>query len=211
MQPEVFAPVAGSTLRAPPLRAPVPQRRVSIADFFSPPARKGAGAAVHSVGASTGRKRASLLAPASASAEPSADAAEEAEAEDAAVAVPPSSVKRARTSKGARFLHVTCRAAHSDACSQRLPCATRWRACCTASSAAPSLRRRAPARFPSTPMRLRGARPRAARPARRLRRCRRRSRTPWPGGHPPHRARCCARYSHWATCRSGWRKPPRSR
>ena len=110
LQPEVFSPVAGSALRALPLRAPVPQRRVSIADFFSPPTRKGAGSAVHCVGASTGRKRASFLAPASASAEPSADAADE--AEDAVVAVPPSSVKRARNTKGARFA----------LCASRPPC-----------------------------------------------------------------------------------------
>ena len=91
--------MAASALRAPPLRAPVQQQRMSIADYFSPPASRGAGLAAHCVGASTGRARASLLAPASASAERSGDAAEE--REDDAVAVPPSSVKRARTSKGA--------------------------------------------------------------------------------------------------------------
>ena len=94
--------MASSALRAAaPLRAPAQQQRLSIADYFSSPAPRGTAVAAHCFGASAGRKRASLLAPASASAEPSAEAADEEELD--AVAVPPSSVKRARTSRGARL------------------------------------------------------------------------------------------------------------
>ena len=210
LQPEVFAPVAGSAMRAPPMRAPLPQRRVSIADFFSPPTHRGTGSAVHCLGASTGRKRASFLAPTSVSAERNAEAADE--LEDAAVAFPPSTVKRARTNKGACFAHAGRLAAFGalTLASQRLPCATQLRACCTASLAAPSPRLCAVARFPSTPMRPREAHLRAARRARCRRSRRRPSRTPWPGEHLAHHARCGGRCSRSGICRNGWRKPPRS-
>lgn len=112
----------GSALRgAPPGRAAQQQQqqqRLSIADYFSPPAARGAGLVAHCFGApssATGRKRASLLASASASGEPSAGAAA---AGGEGERTPPSSVKRARSSKAAAvcnavagMLHGICGAA----------------------------------------------------------------------------------------------------